>query len=249
MTDETMPPPGSVALVTGAGSGIGRATAVALGGIGCRVICAGRRLERVRPVAERLGENGHALALDVADPDSVDGVLDRLPEDWRMVRVLVNNAGHDVGGRRLFHEGSAEEWESILRTNVLGLVRVTRAIVPGMVGQGGGHIVNIGSTSGLQPVATESLYCTSKYAVHGFSETLRLDYADTGIRVTEILPGMVRTEFAGTRFDDPERGDRYYDDFGVCLAPADVAATVAFAVRQPAHVVISQLAVVPISQR
>lgn len=245
---EKMPRPGAVALVTGASSGIGAKTAEALAGIGCRVICAGRSLDRLKPVAKMLGDKALAFEVDVNDESSVDGFIDRLPQAWREIDVLVNNAGHDKGGRRRFDEGSAEEWASIIETNVIGLIRVTRAVIPGMIARDRGHVVNIGSISGYKPYATGTIYAASKFAVHGFSESLRLDYRNTGVRVTEILPGMVRTGFAKSRWGDDTRASKFYDDFGTCLVPEDVARTVAFAVQQPPHVVISQLVVVPNSQ-
>ena len=237
-----------MALVTGAGGGIGAAVAGALAGIGCRVICAGRTRERLDAVVDNLGTNALGLELDVTDAASVESLMSRLPESWRDIEILVNNAGHDRGGRRPFHEGSAAEWASIIDTNVTGQVRVTRTLIDGMRAHDRGHVVNIGSIAGIRPYATGTLYSASKHAVHGFSEALRLDYANSGIRVTEILPGMVRTDFAFHRTGDAEQAARYYEEFGTCLDPEDVARAVLFAVQQPAHVVISQLVVVPISQ-
>ncbi len=249
MAVEARPSPGAVALVTGAGGGIGARVAARIAEIGCRVICAGRRLDRVEAVAQGLNGRGMALALDVTDPASVESLLSRLPGDWRQVEILVNNAGHDAGGRRPFHQGSAEQWADIIDTNVTGLVRVTRALIEGMRDRNRGHVVNIGSIAGTRPYATGALYSASKHAVHGFSESLRLDYVDTGIRVTEIMPGMVKTDFAFHRSGDPAQAERFYQDFGTCLDPDDVARSVAFALQQPDHVVISELVVVPISQK
>ena len=248
MAEDRMPRDGSVALVTGAGTGIGRATAEALVEIGCRVICAGRRVDRLEPVAAALGEAAFALSLDVTDPASVESLFDRLPEPWRAIDILVNSAGHDVGGRRRFDEGSAEEWAAIIETNVTGLVRVTRKLIDGMIARDYGHVVNIGSVAGLRAYETGTLYAASKFAVRGFTESLRLDYRNTGLRVTEVLPGMVRTEFALARWADEAKAAAFYDDFGVCLEPEDVAHTVVFALQQPAHVVISALVVVPSAQ-
>ena len=243
-----IPQAGTIALVTGAGSGIGERTAQTLADIGCRVICTGRRVERLEEVSARLGERGIALELDVTDAGSVESLTERLPEDWRDIGILVNSAGHDVGGRRLFHEGTTEHWASIIETNGTGLLRVTRQLIGAMVERGRGDVVNIGSIAGLRPYAKGTVYSASKHAVHGFSECLRLDYAGTGIRVIEILPGVVRTEFAQTRWADEQAGARFYDDFGQCLAPEDVANAVVYALRQPPHVVISQLVVVPSAQ-
>ena len=234
---------GTVALVTGAGSGIGESTARRLAEAGCSVICAGRRLPLVESVAAPLG--GHALQLDVTDPESVESLQDRLPEALRNIDVLVNNAGHDAGGRRRFDEGDAAEWAKIIDTNVTGLIRITRQVIPGMIARDHGHVVNIGSISGYIPYATGTIYAASKHAVHGFSESLRLDFAGTGVRVSEILPGMVRTEFALNRWQDPGTAEQFYQDYGTCLDPDDIACTVLFALQQPPHVVISQLVVWP----
>ena len=238
----------TVALVTGAGGGIGEQIARCLARDGLRVVCTGRTEKTLTAVADSIGESAHPLLLDVTDDDSVSTLLNRLPPDLRDIDVLVNNAGHDAGGKRRLEEGTMAEWESIITTNLTGLVRVTRAVLPGMLGRDRGHVINIGSISGVVPVSGETLYCASKYGVHGFTETLRVDYADTKLRITEIMPGMVRTNFAATRFDDPSAGERYYADFGECLRPEDVAETVAFAVSLPAHVVITQLAVAPVGQ-
>ena len=234
---------GAVALVTGAGSGIGEATARRLAEAGLRVVCAGRRIERVEPVAAAIG--GHALELDVVDPKSVESIEERLPAGIREIDVLINSAGHDVGGRRRFDAGSADQWAKIIETNVTGLVRVTRQVIPGMLARDRGHIVNIGSIAGLVAYKTGSIYAASKHAVHGLSESLRLDFAGTGVRVSEILPGMVRTEFALNRWKDERTAAAFYDDYGICLDPDDIARAVLYCLQQPPHVVISQLVVMP----
>lgn len=234
---------GAVALVTGAGSGIGEATARQLAEAGLRVVCAGRRIERVEPVAAAIG--GHALELDVVDPKSVESMEDRLPAGLREIDVLINSAGHDVGGRRRFDAGSADQWAKIIETNVTGLIRVTRQVIPGMLARDRGHIVNIGSIAGLVAYKTGSIYAASKHAVHGLSESLRLDFAGTGVRVSEILPGMVRTEFALNRWKDERTAAAFYDDYGICLDPDDIARAVLYCLQQPPHVVISQLVVMP----
>ncbi|NIM27662.1 MAG: SDR family NAD(P)-dependent oxidoreductase [Gammaproteobacteria bacterium] len=248
MGSESAEPGGRTALVTGASSGIGEATAVTLAENGYRVVCAARSEDRLAELCERIGGAARPLVLDVTDASSVEGLLSRLPEDWRAIDILVNNAGHDEGGRRRFDEGSAQTWAHIIETNVIGLIRATRAVIPGMIARDRGHVVNIGSIAGISPYATGTIYSASKHAVHGFSEALRLDFAGTGIRVTEILPGMVRTSFALNRWHDEARAERFYDDFGECLVPEDIARSVLFAVQQPANVVVSQLVVVPSAQ-
>lgn len=234
---------GAVALVTGAGSGIGEATAHRLAEAGSEVICAGRRLDKVKTVAGAIG--GHALALDVVDPESVESIEERLPARLREIDVLINSAGHDIGGRRRFDEGSADQWAKIIETNVTGLIRITRQVIPGMLARDRGHVVNIGSIAGLVAYKTGTIYAASKHAVRGLSESLRQDFAGTGVRVSEILPGMVRTEFALNRWKDEGTAAAFYDDFGTCLEPDDVARAVLYCLRQPPHVVISQLVVMP----
>ena len=234
-----------IALVTGASSGIGAAIAGQLADLGCKVICAARRVDKMQALCTRLGASALAVPLDVTDAHAVDALIESLPPSWRAIDILVNNAGHDVGGRRLFHEGSADQWANIIETNVIGLIRTTRAIIPAMIERDRGHIVNIGSVSGLYPYSTGTIYAGSKFAVHGFSESLRRDYAGTGVKVTEILPGMVKTGFAEARWKDGEQADKFYTEFGDCLSPEDIARTVIFALQQPPNVVISQLVVVP----
>ena len=241
----TCVPSKRVALVTGASSGIGTAIAEQLVDSGYRVVCTARRMDKLELLCDKLGQSAMALEMDVTQTKSVDTLVERLPPGWTDIDVLVNNAGHDIGGRRLFHEGSADQWASIIETNVTGVIRVTRAIIPAMLDRDCGHIVNIGSVAGLYPYATGTIYSGSKFAVHGFSESLRRDYRTTAIRVTEILPGMVRTGFAEARLNDSEKAKAFYDDFGQCLDPQDIARTVLFAIQQPPNVVIAQLVVLP----
>lgn len=237
----------STVLVTGAGSGIGEAICRLLVSKQYRVIGAGRNINRLQNLAEQLGESFHALELDVTNAKSVDNISRRLPTDWTEVDVLINNAGHDTGGRRSFETGTAEQWCDIIETNVQGMIRVTHELVKAMLARGRGHIVNMGSIAGLKPYATGSAYVTSKYAVHGLSETLRLDYAGRGIRVTEIMPGLVKTGFAEQRLGDAEKAAEFYDSFEQSLNPEDIAETVLFALQQPKHVEIAQLVVLPVS--
>lgn len=236
---------GKTALVTGASAGIGHATACMLSHAGARVICCARRLERLQIQLDELPGPGLAIELDVADAVSAASLPDRLPEDWQAVDILVNNAGSDIGGRQPFHEGDINQWAGTIQTNVTGLMQVTAAMLPGMLAREHGHVVNIGSTQGLAPVAGCGAYAASKFAVHGFSETLRQEYAGTGIRVSEVLPGMVKTNFAATRFFSAERGDEFYDNHGQCLEAEDIARSILFVLEQPAHTVIAQIVVVP----
>ena len=167
------------------------------------------------------------------------------PDEWRSIDILVNNAGSDVGGRQSFDQGRIDEWVGTIDINVSGLMRVTAAFISGMIERGDGHIVNLGSTQGLNGAPGCAAYAASKHAVHGFSETLRQEYAGKGIRVSEILPGMVRTGFAATRFSDSDRGDAFYDAYGQCLEAKDIARCIMFALEQPPHAVIAQMVVAP----
>ena len=238
---------GKIALVTGASAGIGEAICRSLVAKGHRVVASGRNRTKLDALAGELGEALAPLVLDVTDAAAVANLTSNLPAGFERIDILINNAGHDTGGRRRFDEGSADQWCDIVETNVQGLIRVTRALIDGMLERGDGHIINLGSIAGLKPYATGTAYVTSKYAVHGLSETLRLDYAGRGIRVTEIMPGLVRSGFAEQRLGDAEAAREFYDSFAACLQPQDVAETVAFAIAQPRHVEIAQLVVLPAS--
>ena len=235
-------------LITGAGTGIGKASAFALAEAGYRVICCGRRAAPLETLAGDIGDQALPLTLDITDPASVEGLFERLPEGWRDIDLLVNNAGHDIGGRRPFHEGDAEQWAAIVETNVIGLMRLTHAVLPQMIARGGGDIVNLGSISGITAYAKGAPYNASKFAVHGFSQALRLEHLESGIRVLEILPGVVRTDFAETRWGDSETGQAFYESYDDCLLPEDIARTLVFAVTQPRHVSLTQIVVMPSSQ-
>jgi NADP-dependent 3-hydroxy acid dehydrogenase YdfG len=236
----------SVALVSGASGGIGAAICRQLVGAGYRVVATARKLESLQVLQRELGDDLYPLELDVTDAQAVRQVTSVIPADFSDIEVVVNNAGHDVGGRRKFEEGSAEQWCDIINANVQGMIRLTHALVDGMLARGTGHVVNMGSIAGLKPYATGTAYVTSKYAVHGLSETLRLDFAGRGIRVTEILPGLVRSGFAEQRLGDAQQAKDFYDSFEQCLDPDDVARTVLFALQQPGHVEIAQLVVLPV---
>ena len=239
--------PNPVVLVSGASSGIGEAICCLLVAQQFRVVAAARNQDRLEQLAAQLGDALYPLVLDVTDNVAVSKVAHALPGEFRDIAMLVNNAGHDVGGRRLFEEGSAEQWCDIIETNVQGTIRLTHALIDSMLARGSGHIVNMGSIAGLKPYATGTAYVSSKYAIHGFSESLRLDYAGRGIRVTEIMPGLVRSGFAGQRLGDEQQAEDFYDSFEQCLQPQDVAETVLYALQQPRHVEIAQLVVLPVS--
>ncbi|MEM7252419.1 MAG: SDR family oxidoreductase [Pseudomonadota bacterium] len=233
------------ALVTGANSGIGEATARALHARGHYVICAGRRLDRLQRVVDDLGDGAAAVELDLNDAASIESLPGRLNTLGYTVDILVNNAGHDRGGRQRFHDLNVDDLCEVIQTNVLGTIRVTHALIRPMVARNRGHIITIGSVQGLYAYPRASVYTATKFALHGFSECLRLDYVDTDLRITEIQPGLVRTEFAHNRWDDADRVDAFYARFNAWLTPSDVAAAVIFALEQPPHVDVAQVVVQP----
>lgn len=238
--------PGAVALVTGASAGIGAATAAALAREGGRVICAARDMDRLEALAAEIGEGAHALRLDVADGASVAGAIERLPADLREIDILIACAGSDLGGRQRFDAGDMEEWAATIETNVTGTIRMCHAVIPGMLARGRGHVVTLGSVAGLRPQPSGAVYSASKFAVRALTEALRADYADTDLRVTEILPGLTRTEFAKRRHHgDAARGEAFYDRFPQSLTADDIARAIVYALAQPTHVTIAQMVVVP----
>ena len=246
MGDEEALRPGATALITGASAGIGAATARDLAARGLRVICASRSLDRLTELATELGAGAYPLELDVTDPDSTASLVERLPADLRPIDILIANAGHDVGGRQRFDRGEVEDWASIIETNVTGMIRVCHAVIPGMVARGRGHLVTLGSTAGLRVSAAYSVYNASKFAVRGFTEALRADYGDSDLRISEILPGLTRTEFAQRRYrGDQAKGEAYYDRFPGILEADDIVRAIVFALAQPAHVNIAQIVVTP----
>lgn len=234
------------ALVTGASSGIGEAVVRELVKSGYRVICAARRIERLNGLAADFGPSALPVALDLRDSSSIRTLKERLPLEWRIVDVLVNNAGHDVGGRKRFDEGSIEDWAATIETNTIGTMRITYEFAGEMVARGRGHIVNIGSIFGLIAPAGSAAYASSKFAINGFSKSILDDYRGKGVRVTQVLPGVTRTEFSETRWHgDKEKVEDFYGRFAEVLRPEDVGRAVRFAVDQPPHVTISDIVIVP----
>jgi len=247
--EETILRPGAVALVTGASSGIGEALAHALAERGLRVIATARKRERLAKLVRRHGKAVLPLALDVCDGKATQGLLKALPAAWRAVDILVNNAGSDVGGRRRFPEGAIADWAATMATNVTGLMRVTHALLPGMLKRGRGHIVNLGSIAALRPVAGIVAYNTSKAAVHMFSDSLRAELKGTPIRVSEIMPGTARSGFAEARWrGDKATAERFYASFEALLSVEDVVRAILFALEQPQKVVVAQLLLLPLGQ-
>ena len=243
MENRAQPPTGSgkIAVVTGASSGIGEATARALAGAGFTVIAAARRVDRIERVAAEIG--GRAIVLDVTDQVSVD----RFAAEAGPVSVLINNAGGAVGLERV-EAADLEHYATMLASNVLGLVRVTKALLPEIVRSGDGHIVTIGSVAALESYPGGAGYTAAKHGARAVTQTLRQEMIGQPVRVTEIDPGLVDTEFSLVRFGgDEERARRVYAGM-TPLAAEDVAGAVVWAVTRPAHVNIDQIVIKPRDQ-
>ncbi|MDR2912050.1 MAG: SDR family NAD(P)-dependent oxidoreductase [Alistipes sp.] len=239
------------ALITGATSGIGEATALLLAAEGWRLIVTGRRAERLKLLKQKL-KQAHdtdvlTLAFDVRDQRQVTSSLGTLSEGWRGIDLLVNNAGLAAGMEHL-DAGDTVDWEQMIDTNIKGLLYVTRTVAPMMIERGGGHIVNLGSIAGRQVYENGAVYCATKHAVNAISQGMRIDMLKHGIRVTEIRPGMVETEFSQVRFHgDTARAAAVYT--GVeALSADDIAQTVLWAVNRPPHVNIDDITITPRQQ-
>lgn len=240
-----------IVLITGASSGIGAACARAFAPLGVKLLLAARRLSRLQTLGTQLeaefGVHTHTFQLDVRDRTQVEAQLQALPPEWSAIDVLVNNAGLSRGLDKLY-EGSIQDWEEMIDTNVKGLLYMTRAIVPGMVQRQQGHVINIGSIAGHQTYPKGNVYCGSKAAVRAISEGLKQDLLGTPVRVSAVDPGLVETEFSDVRFHgDTERAKAVYADT-VPLTPEDIADVVVFCATRPPHVNISELLVLPTAQ-
>jgi serine 3-dehydrogenase len=235
---------GKNVLITGASSGIGRACAETFAAHGCRLLLAARRKDRLDSLASSLNEQFdveiQTKALDVRDRDAVRSWVDGLSEKWRDIGILVNNAGLSRG-MEPFHEGDITDWEEMIDTNVKGLLYVTRAVLPGMVDRGHGHVINIGSIAGHEVYPGGNVYCATKHAVTALNRGLAIDTLGTGVRVSSVDPGMVETEFSLVRFHgDAERASGVYDGLDP-LTPADVAEAILFCATRPANANVREL--------
>ncbi len=242
---------GKIALITGASSGIGRATALVLAREGCNVILTGRRAERLQQVGEEIKHRYQrdylTLPFDVRNRQAVESAIAGLPENWQKIDILINNAGLARGLSKI-HEGEIDDWEQMIDTNIKGLLYVTRAVVPGMVKRGRGDVVNIGSIAGHEVYPGGNVYCATKHAVDALTKGLRIDLVDTPIRVSSVDPGLVETEFSIVRFKgDTERAKNVYRGLQP-LTGEDIAETILFIVTRPAHVQIADVVIFPTAQ-
>jgi len=242
---------GKIAIITGATSGIGKATALKLASENWDTIITGRRKERLDALEKEIIEKHKtkvlSLEFDVRDRDQVNTAILNLPVEWRKIDLLVNNAGLASGFEPL-HEGDHEDWDKMIDTNVKGLIYVSKAVANLMIPHLQGQIINISSIAGKETYPSGNVYCASKQAVEALTKGMRLDFLKYNIKVGSISPGMVETEFSLVRFHgDSDRATSVYNGFKPLLAE-DIADAVWFMVSRPAHVNIDDLLIMPTAQ-
>lgn len=239
-----------IVLITGASSGIGKACAEQFAREGARLILTARRIDRLHELCTELKKKYHTdslpIQLDVQNKEEVQRVITSLDAQWNKIDILINNAGLALDSLKI-QEGNIDNWDVMLNTNVHGLLYVTRAILPGMIARQQGHIVNIGSIAGSEVYPTGNVYCATKHAVRAISQGLRVDLLGNNIKVTEIAPGAVHTEFSEVRWKDKVRADQFYSDY-IPLVGDDIADAVIYATTRPAHVTIAEMTVLPTAQ-
>ncbi len=238
-----------IAFISGATSGIGRATAELLAANGINLIICGRRGERLEELQQSLQEKVKVLTLvfDVRERRVVEEAIQNLPEEWKNIDYLINNAGN-AHGLSPIQNGSVDDWENMIDGNVKGLLYVSKAIIPGMVAQRGGHIINIGSIAGKEVYPNGNVYCASKHAVDALTEGMRLDLNPFNIKVTGVHPGLVETEFSLVRFKgDAEKASKVYQGFQP-LTATDIAEIIWFILSRPPHVVVGDIVILPTAQ-
>jgi hypothetical protein len=242
---------GKVVLVTGASSGIGRATALEFARNGAKLLLCARRLDLLLEMETPLVQAGAAgvllFRLDVRERETVGAAIATLPPEWASIDVLVNNAGLSRGMTKL-QDDDPENWEEMIDTNIKGLLYVTREVVPGMVLRGSGHVINLCSTAGYITYANGAVYCATKAAEKSITEGLKIDLMGTAVRVTSVDPGMVETNFSKVRFHgDEQRAAKVYENI-TPLQPEDVADAIVWAATRPAHVNIHNILLTSIDQ-
>lgn len=238
-----------IALITGATSGIGYATAKLFADNNINLILCGRRKEKLIQLNKEISEKvkTHHLVFDVSNREKVFDAVDSLPEEWKNIDILINNAGN-AHGLDTVDTADLDDWDKMIDINVKGLMYVTKAVLPKMIERKSGHIVNISSIAGKEVYMKGNAYCASKHAVDAFNSGLRIDLMDKGIKVSVINPGAVNTEFSAVRFKgDQEKADKVYEGFAPLLAE-DIADLIHFVVSRPKHVNISDTMILPTAQ-
>lgn len=235
------------ALITGATSGIGWATAIRLHQEGFRIIGTGRRKDRLLELEKKLKTDIFTLKFDVRQRNQVQAALASLPPDWQNIDILINNAGN-AHGLDLVQDGNWDDWEAMIDINVKGLIAVTESVLPGMMARKTGHIINLGSIAADQAYIRGAVYCASKAAVSLFTQGLRLDLNAAGIKISELKAGMVETEFSLIRFKgDSQRANQVYSGLEP-LKAEDIADTIAYMALAPHHVNLAEVLMLPLAQ-
>lgn len=236
-----------IAMITGATSGIGLACALKFHEAGYRVIITGRNVMKLNEIKDRIGKDAYPLIFDVRDRETAIAAVKSLPESWQDIEVLVNNAGLALGLDPEY-DGDYTDWDTMIDTNIKGILTMTREIVPGMIVRGKGHIINIGSVAGDAAYANGNVYCATKAAVKAITDGLRIDVAHTPLRVTLLKPGLVETNFSNVRFHgDNERADNVYKGI-TPLTGTDIADAALYAAQAPAHVQIAEMLILATHQ-
>ena len=237
-------------LITGASSGIGEACAKILAAHGARLILTARRMERLNNLAAELKTEYETDCLthqlDVSNNEAVQSFIKSLPAGWQAIDVLVNNAGLALETDPI-QSGNTDNWDTMIDTNVKGLLYVSRCVLPGMLARERGHVVNIGSIAGQDCYLNGNVYSATKHAVRAITKSMRLDLSGSPIRVTEIAPGAVETEFSVVRWNDQQRANAFYQDFNPLIA-ADIADAVHYCLTRPQHVDIAEMTIMPTDQ-
>jgi len=241
---------GQTVLITGASSGIGKACAEEFAALGANLVITARRLDRLKSLSNAL-EKMHGVKvlpyeLDVCDANQIDKLYGYLEDQNIGIDVLVNNAGLGLSTDKM-QDASIKNWDKMIDTNIKGLLYMTRGILPQMVGKNSGHIINIGSIAGHECYPGGNVYCATKHAVRAISKSLRFDLMGTAIRVSEIQPGAVETEFSEVRFNDNDRAKKVYQGFTPLVAK-DIADAVIYVSTRPGHVNISEMVIYPQAQ-
>lgn len=236
------------ALITGATSGIGRATAIEFAKHGIHLVLCGRRQERLDQLKNELSQltSIHTLNFDVRDKTKVENAISTLPEQFSEIDILVNNAGN-AHGLDPIESGSLDDWDAMMDINVKGLLYVSKAIIPSMTERKSGHIINIGSSAGKEVYPKGNVYCASKHAVLAITEGMRIDLNPYGIKVSAINPGLVETEFSQVRFKGGKQADSVYSGYKA-LQAEDIAEIIYFTISRPAHVNLADVLVFPTAQ-
>ena len=236
-------------LITGATSGIGLAVAKKLANDENQLILCGRRQEKLDEISKDLSTITNVLSLcfDISDKNEVNKILGNLPEKFSSIDILINNAGN-AHGLDTIQEGSLDDWDNMIDSNVKGLLYVSRVIMPKMIEKHSGHIINIGSLAGREVYEKGNIYCATKHAVNAISKAMRIDLNKTGIKISEINPGLVETDFSNVRFKgDSDRAEKVYQGYKALQAD-DIADIIEFVINRPSHVNIADILVLPQAQ-